>query len=278
MFFDESYVKETGNVGLSSQDTGNNLNSFPTEYAKVDFFKILYTNVDSLINKIDELKLLIKQEEPHLVPVTEILPKNSVYPVQEQELQIDGFNIVSNLEVANQSKLRGILLYIKSNYSYTVRKIDYQFQEHIFLDEITNTGSVFPLGLIYRSPNSSNQNNSLLLDTISDICLKTKEKLIILGDFNLLRINWTNMRAPHNSYEDSFLCCLLDNFLYQHVLEPTSIRSGQNENILGLVLTKEEDYINDLDFMNSLGKSDHLVLRIVLNEPIKHLVTCQRKK
>ena len=67
-----------------------------------------------------------------LVAVTEILPKNSVYPVKEQELQIDGFNIVSNLEVANESKLRGILLYIKSNYSYTVRKIDYQFQEHIF--------------------------------------------------------------------------------------------------------------------------------------------------
>ena len=146
------------------------------------------------------------------------------------------------------------------------------------MDVITNTGSVFPLGLIYRSPNSSNQNNSLLLDIISDICLKTKEKLIIIGDFNLPRINWANMRAPHNSYEDSFLCCLLDNFLYQHVLEPTRIRSGQKENILDLVLTKEEEYIHDLDFMNPVGKSDHLVLRIVLNEPIKHLVTCQKKK
>ena len=66
--------------------------------------------------------------------------------------------------------------------------------------------------------------------------------------------------------------CLLDNFLYQHVLEPTRIRSGQKENILDLVLTKEEEYIHDLDFMNPVGKSDHLVLRIVLNEPIKHLV------
>ena len=95
-------------MGLPTEVNGNNSNSLPTEYAKVDFFKILYTNVDSLINKIDELKLLIRQEEPHLVAVTEILPKNSVYPVQEQELQIDGFNIVSNLEVANESKLRGI--------------------------------------------------------------------------------------------------------------------------------------------------------------------------
>ena len=84
-------------MGLPTEVNGNNSNSLPTEYAKVDFFKILYTNVDSLINKIDELKLLIRQEEPHLVAVTEILPKNSVYPVQEQELQIDGFNIVSVL-------------------------------------------------------------------------------------------------------------------------------------------------------------------------------------
>ena len=62
----------------------------------------------------------------------------------------------------------------------------------------------------------------------------------------------------------------MDKYLYQHILKPTRLREGQQENILDLVFTKDEDYINEIDILNSLGKSDHLVIRINVNDPMEY--------
>ena len=252
------------------------LNDYP-ESSK-GFLKILYTNADTLTNKMDELKLLTRDESPDVIAVNEVLPKKSMFLVQEQELQIDGFNMVSNLEATSRTSIRGLVLYINNNFTYTVKELDNDFQEYIFIDVILFTGSVVSIGLIYRSPNSSYQNNILLLKVISEFCETSKDNLIILGDFNLPRIDWANNHTIQNSYEEEFLGCLMDNYLHQHVSEPTRSRSRQRENVLDLVITKDEDLINNLNLMSPLGKSDHLVLRVIVNEPTTYHATCQEKK
>ena len=101
-------------------------------------------------------------------------------------------------------------------------------------------------------------NNDLLLKSISNFCDESGDNVVILGDFNLPRINWANNRATHGYLEESFIECIMENFLYQHIHEATRSRSGQHENILDLVLTKDDDYVNDLTHKSPLGKSDHL--------------------
>ena len=201
-----------------------------------------------------------------------------MFPVQEQELQIEGFSIVSNLENANTLSKRGILFYISNLLTFTVRNPIYEFHEQLFIDVTLNTSSLVSIGLYYRSPNSSSMNNDLLLKSISKFCDESGDNVVILGDFNLPRINWANNRATHGYLEESFIECIMENFLYQHIHEATRSRSGQNENILDLVLTKDDDYVNDLTLKSPLGKSDHLVIAIVLNEPTKQRCIWQRQR
>ena len=139
--------------------------------------KIIYTNADTLTNKLDELNILIADEKPDLVAIIEVLPKFSLFPVQKHELQIDGYSLLSNLLGSKEKSSRGILLYIQNKYSYVVQESHIRFQEHLFVDVTTNTGSVISVGLLYRSPNSSRQNNDLLLKSISDFCEIQETKL-----------------------------------------------------------------------------------------------------
>ena len=57
-----------------------------------------------------------------------------------------------------------------------------------------------------------------------------------------------------------FVEALSDSFLHQHITQPTSVRHGWEPSILDLVLTNEEGIIENIDYRNPLGKSDHLVL------------------
>ena len=48
--------------------------------------------------------------------------------------------------------------------------------------------SSFIICLLYRSPNSSDQHNSLMISYLTS--LDSTKNLILLGDFNLLDIDW----------------------------------------------------------------------------------------
>ena len=44
-------------------------------------------------------------------------------------------------------------------------------------------------------------------------------------------------------------------------MQPTRVRQGQEPSVLDLVLTNEEEMIENIEYGNPLGKSDHLVLK-----------------
>ena len=56
------------------------------------------TNCDSLMNKRDELSILISQYEPKIILLTEILPKNVKNPIDRSELVLPNYELyVSSL-------------------------------------------------------------------------------------------------------------------------------------------------------------------------------------
>ena len=102
---------------------------------------------------------------------------------------------------------------------------------------------------------------------MTDLVNKTGLKTVIMGDFNLPRINWSTTSAPISSFEDCFLDNISDNFLTQHIKENTRMRTGTEGSILDLIFTKEEEYVFGLEFGPHLGNSDHIVLKVTLDEP-----------
>ena len=63
--------------------------------ASIQGFNCMYANADSLINKRSELQARIESNQPDIIAVTELLPKNLGRDIQQAELEIDGFDCFS---------------------------------------------------------------------------------------------------------------------------------------------------------------------------------------
>ena len=83
-----------------------------------------------------------------------------------------------------------------------------------------------------------------------------------MGDFNYKETDWEIYEALENESHISmfFMEGVKDSFLFQQVKERTKHRDGQEPSILGLIFTNEENMIETIEYLPSLGRSDHLVL------------------
>jgi endonuclease/exonuclease/phosphatase family metal-dependent hydrolase len=118
------------------------------------------------------------------------------------------------------------------------------------------------VGVVYRSPNASEQCSQQLNEAIHEMVSSSFSHVLIVGDFNYPAINWLDQScsAPVDHPSHKFLNCVQDTFLYQHVVEATRYRIGQQANMLDLVFTNEEAMVSDLSSHDPLGGSDHVVL------------------
>ena len=87
----------------------------------------------------------------------------------------------------------------------------------------------------------------------------SKGDCIIMGDFNHGDIKWDTLQST--GVEDStFLCLVQDNFLTQHVLEPT--RAAR---VLYIVLSSQKEFVDNVEIQEPLGSSDHNQLHFNIN-------------
>ena len=76
----------------------------------------MYSNVDQLLNKMDDLLMLIASDEPDMF--TEVIPKAQINPILETHISIKGYEIFkfyytdTNL---GSSAIRGAAIYVKEN-------------------------------------------------------------------------------------------------------------------------------------------------------------------
>jgi len=70
-----------------------------------------------------------------------------------------------------------------------------------------------------------------------------------------------------------FLSCLRNNFLIQHVTEPTCFRASDEPNrpTLDLILS-DEHFISNLEYLSPVGKSDHVVLSFDCELALFHVI------
>ena len=228
----------------------------------VNNLKIIYTNADSLINKRCELNQLAADREPDIICVTEILPKNSTSDVQQSEFCLDGYNCFTN--IGKQNSKRGVAIYVKKSLKSTSIDNDPSFIESTWCEvSINDNTEKLVIAGVYRSPNSTNENNLALNKAILERTVNQKY-VLIMGDFNHPEIKWngsngrTHVDENHKAYR--FLDTVRDAFLFQHVIEPTHFRGLQTPNTLDLILTVEEGMVSNLIHHAPIGKSHHAVL------------------
>lgn len=229
-------------------------------------FSCMYTNADTLTNKMEELRLRVssEKERPEFIMINEVKPKNQRYLVTQAELKINGYEMFSN--IANNDG-RGLIIYIRSNIMAREVRFKANFQESLWVEVHLKDGDLLLIGCIYRSPSSVLENNSQLINLIKEVARYKPTHILITGDFNYPRIDWENWTSEgeEHSEEFRFVEALRDSYMYQHVTGPTRARGSDRPKLLDLVFTNEEGMVEDLRVTAPLGKSDHSVLEFKYN-------------
>ena len=83
--------------------------------------------------------------------------------------------------------------------------------------------------------------------------------LLVTGDFNYPDIDWCKWttRKAESRRSQQLIDVLRNNFLSQHIDNPTRYRPGQQPSVLDLVITNEEGMVDGIQHKPWLGKSDH---------------------
>ena len=234
--------------------------------------KIFYTNADQFINKRDYLCMALTDDEPDVLLLTEVIPKAQVDPISPALLSIPGYSLYLNFDPSaprlGASGIRGVAIYVKN--MLRAMEVSFQgtiFQEQLWVELSLHGTDKLLIGCIYRSPSGDGlRNMESFRHLLTQVTAKCYSHCLICGDFNTPQIDWSSAfcTASDSHYAHKLLEIIQDNFLFQHVVQPTRYRQGATPSILDLILTNEEGMVRNLVHLSGLGKSDHVILRFSL--------------
>lgn len=259
--------KSNTNENNKSVNTTKETSKKTDENANMKNIKVMYANADQLTSgKLHELQSQTQKEKPHIVAICEVKTKIGALK-QLQEYEFKEYELVNQTNVTTD-KGRGIIILAHNSIKHLVVKIEpmTEFDESCIVEIRLCEKDLLVFGCLYRSPtrsDSSDANNRNLNELVKAIASEKKyTHKCLVGDFNFPTINWENWTTPHSeeSKEEQFLDALRDAFFYQNVDEPTRCRGSDDPSTIDLILTYEQNQINDLKYLSPLGKSDHSTL------------------
>ena len=88
------------------------------------------------------------------------------------------------------------------------------------------------VGPVYRSPNSTTENDVLVNELLSRMS-EGRSHIWVVGDFNCPEINWITESTSRdlNHPASLFMEAIRDSFLVQHVVKLTHCRGNQTTNV-----------------------------------------------
>ena len=128
--------------------------------------------MDTLTNKkLSELKVRLSMFDvkPKIIALQEVKPKNFKFDRTKAEYNLEGHEFVyRNLE--KQDNGRGLLIYISSDVHYTPVTFEQEFTEYLSVKGNLSDKDNLLFSSVYRSPNSSRENNKDLCKLLKEMC------------------------------------------------------------------------------------------------------------
>ena len=172
--------------------------------------KYISTNANQLLNKIEYLKMLVADDEPVMIMITEVIPKAQKNPITDTLLSIEGYEVYkifdeddSNLGVFGIS---GVTIYVKNRFICNDVTTEIALHNDQVWIEIDLRGKDKLLcGCVYRSPSNdkdkSLENTRLISHSIRKAMDRKPSHVLIGGDFNFKDIDWENEFVEDNHPE-----------------------------------------------------------------------------
>ena len=215
----------------------------------------MYFNARSIKNKFDEVQAYIKSENHDMLGITETWINGHEF---EAEFNIPGYKLFH--QDREHKKGGGVLLYVKNEiHACELRKDKQDKYDSLWVELTEANGQKMNVGVIYRPKTLSLADDNKLFHELSTFC---NREVLIMGDFNFNDINWTTLE--HGSVGSRLIDFLGDNYLVQHVKDPT-----RNRNILDLLITSRENLITDVEIGENIASSDHNLIRCNLQKSFR---------
>ena len=228
----------------------------------------MYTNCDQLSNKFDELHTVICSDSPDIILLVETIPKAQKTPIGLPSLSICNYTLFTNFDPDIRCcGKRGICVYVANYLCPSEIVFEQTTIEHLWF-KLKLSSEYLTIGTIYCSPSVNiSDRTTELCDLVSKVCRDTKPTyLLIMGDFNYPGIQWnSDPILVSNSYEQSFVDTIHHEALSQLVSQPTRFRIGSEPHLLDLLLTNEVNMVENIEYCSSLGKSDHVCVKLLVN-------------
>ena len=219
----------------------------------------------------------LKEKDYDIVTLNEVKPKHGEM-ADRRVLEIDGYSL--HMSEMNAPDTRGVCIYVKNKYKSNVVKLDdSRYNDMLCVSVSGSSTNKLLISCVYRSgsPATAQLHDA---DLFSDIRKFSDQRgytlKVMCGDFNLNRIKWTpepEILSDTWTTESSFIECIRDTFMFQHITEPTRFRSGHRPTCDDLIFSTLENQISNVSYEPSLGASDHVVLDCEIMSNIKPLPT-----
>ena len=161
-------------------------------------------------------------------------------------------------------------MHVKNSVTYkTINLPTLQFFEEVVAIEVNLKGTdKLICACVYRRGESTDDNNQNMLNISTELSDQKPSHLLIGGDLNFSKIDWepqtTHICNPKD-INNLFIECVRDNFLFQHITEPTRQRGTDTPITLDLIFTNEKNMVSDTSINAPLGNSDHSIIVFKLN-------------
>lgn len=212
--------------------------------------RIAHVNIRSLINKVDHLNVFLKNNDIHVLGISESwLSEN----IDDSEIHIDGYNSFRLDRQTTNDSHGGVLCYVKENLSCK-HIIDFHDDdvETLFIEiNLPHTKPIL-VGNVYRPPDAS----SMYLEKLDDIfqkCNNRYDEVYILGDFNVDISRKCNAKKISNVANNSSMHQLINDY--------TRI-TNTSRTIIDLVFVSKLDNVITSG-SHVLGLSDHNLVFVV---------------
>ena len=198
----------------------------------------------------------IEKTKPDIIGVTEVWQKDDIH--------VQGYQVAASKARPGEARGGGVILLVKEHLE--VRECaelnNTMFNESAWCVVHLSVACKLLVGICYRPPNCSQENNQELLRLFEAIKKVHATDYLIMGDFNFREINWEDgsVTGPTDSDAALFYNKVQDCYLCQHVTFHTRYREGIPSSTLDLVFTDQENNVEEIECEMPLGKSDHCVI------------------
>ena len=209
---------------------------------------MIHLNINSVLSKIDELRVVAKKSKAAVIGVTESKLDATVL---DGEVNIDGYEVIRSDRNRHGG---GVACYVRNDISFNIRSDFSDEIENIVFDMLLPKTKPILVGFLYRPPDQSK-----FLDKLSTAISRSNtfdnQEVYILGDLNINLIN-KQKHIPNGIKRYKEFCSLYG--LEQLISTPTRVTKNSSS-ILDHILTNSTDRVSQSGVIDT-GLSDHQLI------------------